>query len=137
MNLNRSNGQKKILINGNILTNTSLIISYLLLQTQQKENVYLSLSLSLSLYVWCSIPLSLRLSPSDSLHSSSTTVPGCRQKFKKKKKTNRINVLGVLCFYCEYKSLLHHFSKKKKKKTKPNCGCVWVLCFLGHHYFSS
>ena len=136
MNLNRSNGQKKILINGNILTNTSLIISYLLLQTQQKENVYLSLSLSLSTFGVQSLCLSvcLRLT----LHSSSTTVPGCRQKFKKKKKTNRINVLGVLCFYCEYKSLLHHFSKKKKKKkTKPNCGCVWVLCFLGHHYFSS
>ena len=124
LDLTRSNSQKKIPINANILTNISLIISYLLhsILISKPNKKKTSNSLSLSTFGVQSLCLSvcLRLT----LHSSSTTVPGCRQKFKKKKKTNRINVLGVLCFYCEYKSLLHHFSKKKKKKTKLNCGCV-------------
>ena len=132
MDLTRSNSQKKIPINANILTNISLIISYLLFLTQQKENVSLSLSLSTFGVQSLCLSVCLRLT----LHSSSTTVPGCRQKFKKKKKTNRINVLGVLCFYCEHKSLLHHFSKKKKKK--KNQAELWVCVstlFLGSPLF--
>ena len=138
LDLSRSNGQKKILINANILTNISLIISYLLhsilISKPNKKKTSNSLSLSLRLvfnpfvFPFVSVWLSTLL-----LHHCSRLPP----EIKKKKKTNCINVLGVFCFYCEYKSLLHHFSKKKKKKTKLNCGCVWVLCFLGHHYFSS
>ena len=82
LDLTRSNGQKKISINANILTNISLIISYLLhsilISKPNKKKTSNSLSLSLSLYVWCSIPLSLRLSPSDStflLHHCSRLPP--------------------------------------------------------------
>ena len=128
LDLSRSNGQKKILINANILTNISLIISYLLhsILISKPNKKKTSNSLSLSLYVWCSIPLSFRLSPSDSLHCSSTTVPGCRQKLKKKKK----KPIALTCWECSVSIVSTNRSstifpkKEKEKKTKPNCGCV-------------
>ena len=53
LDLSRSNGQKKILINANILTNISLIISYLLhsilISKPNEKKTSNSLSLSLRL----------------------------------------------------------------------------------------
>ena len=137
MNLNRSNGQKKILINANILTNIWLIISYLLhsilISKPNKKKTSNSLSLSTfgvqSLCLSVCLRLTLYIAPPPLFQVAARNL--------KKKKTNRINVLGVFCFYCEYKSLLHHFSKKKKKKPSWTVGVCeysvsWVTIILAH-----
>ena len=101
LDLSRSNGKKKkTIINANILTSISLIIPCLLHSiriSKPNKRIHLILSLSLSLYVWCSslcLFVCLRLLL---LHHCSK-LPSEKEK---KKKTNRINVLWVVCFYYE------------------------------------
>ena len=63
LDLNKSNGQKKTLINANILTSISLIIPYLLHSiriSRPNKRIHLTLSLSLRLVFK---PFSLCLSP--------------------------------------------------------------------------
>ena len=86
MDLSKSNGQKKTLINANIPTSISLIVPCLLHSiriSKPNERIHLTLSLSLSLSTF-SVQAFVSLFVSVCC-SSSTIVPSCYQNKKKKK----------------------------------------------------
>ena len=81
--LSKSNSQKKALINANIPTSISLIVPCLLHSiriSKPNKRIHLTLSLSLSTF-----SVQAFVSPFVSVCCSSTIVPGCYQKKKKKK----------------------------------------------------
>ena len=87
MDLSKSNGQKKTLINANIPTSISLIVHCLLHSiriSKPNKRIHLTLSLSLRLVFK---PLSLRLSP------FAAPPPPLLQVATRTKKKNHINVL--------------------------------------------
>ena len=120
MDLSRSNGQKKILINANILTNISLIISYLLhsilISKPNKKKTFNSLSLSMSgvqsLCLSVCLRLTLYIAPPPLFQVAA-------RNLKKKKKP-----IALTCWECSVSIVSTNRSStifpKKKKKKKPS-----------------